>query len=197
MQLLLATRNKGKTREFAQTLGDEFMVSDLSTLGIPAIEETGATFEENAILKAVAVSSRTGGDGIAVVADDSGLVVDSLGGSPGVYSARYGGANATDAQNVEKLLHELHRRGHSDRRARFVCVLALARDGELLRTFRGEVAGMITDCPRGDGGFGYDPVFQPDGFEQTFAELGSDIKNRISHRGRAITQLREYLRSID
>jgi XTP/dITP diphosphohydrolase len=195
MDLLLATHNEGKTREFAQTLGYEFQVRDLSDLKVAPIEETGTTFEENAIVKALAVSAYAPAS--LVVADDSGLEVDSLGGAPSIYSARYAGANATDQANVEKLLHELRVAGtSSDRRARFVCVLALMRSGELLNTFRGEVDGVIVDPPRGTGGFGYDPVFQPNGFAQTFAELAATLKNQISHRGRAIAQLRDYLRQI-
>lgn len=204
--VLLATRNKGKTREFAATLGEEFEVRDLSELPIPPIEETGTTFEENAALKALAVSkwsaarSRCDGfalpagkapDTLVVVADDSGLAVDSLGDAPGVYSARYAGANASDEQNVEKLLLELDY--GRNRAARFICVLAVASGGELRQTFRGEVEGTIVDRPRGTNGFGYDPVFQPTGYNATFAELSAEVKNRISHRARAITQLREYL----
>lgn len=190
--LLLATRNAHKTAEFAEILGSEFAVTDLrSVADFPEVEETGATFAENAALKALAASRRTGG---FVVADDSGLEVDALGGAPGIYSARYAGAHARDADNVEKLLSELAKLdAEAERQARFVCALALARDGELLAGFEGAVEGRITTSPQGSGGFGYDPVFVPDGYEQTFAQLGADVKNRISHRARAISRLREYL----
>jgi XTP/dITP diphosphohydrolase len=187
--LLLATRNPHKTREFAEILGPEFVIRDLSAeSGLPVVEETGVTFAENAALKAIATSRHFPG---VVVADDSGLEVDVLDGAPGVYSARYAGAGAPDEQNVAKLLAELKK--HPDSRpypARFRCVLVLARDGNLLGTFEGAIEGTIVDAPRGADGFGYDPVFQPTGSTQTFAELPSSVKNRISHRGRAIQSLR-------
>lgn len=187
--LLLATRNSHKTREFAEILGTEFIVRDLSgELDLPIVEETGATFAENAALKAIATSKQFPG---LVVGDDSGLEVDALQGAPGVYSARYAGNGATDEQNVAKLLAALEKRPASrPYSARFRCVLTLAREGKLLGTFEGAVEGTIVDAPRGSTGFGYDPVFQPVGSTQTFAELPSAEKNRISHRGRAIQLLR-------
>lgn len=191
-QLLLATRNSHKTREFAEILGEEFVVQDLAAeAGVPLVEETGATFAENAILKAVAVSKCFPG---LVVADDSGLEVDALDGAPGVYSARYAGAGAKDGDNIARLLSEL--RGGSAGplpAARFRCVLALAREGKLVETFAGVVEGAIVDGPRGKAGFGYDPVFQPAGLTQTFAELSAKEKNRISHRANAIRLLRGAL----
>ena len=190
--LLLATRNPHKTREFAEILGEEFVVRDLSgELDSPVIEETGVTFAENAVLKAVAASERFPG---VVVGDDSGLEVDALKGAPGIYSARYAGSEASDKQNVAKLLAELAQ--HPDSRpyaARFRCLLALAREGEVLATFEGVVEGIIVDVPRGEAGFGYDPVFQPTGFAQTLAELSPGQKNRISHRAQAIELLRANL----
>jgi XTP/dITP diphosphohydrolase len=192
-QLLLATRNPHKTREFSQILGAEFVVCDLSTeADAPTIEETGSTFAENAILKAVGISKQFPG---LVVADDSGLEVDALDGAPGVYSARYAGPEAKDHGNIERLLAEL--RGCSLERppsARFRCVLVLARDGELLDTFEGIVEGTIVDPPRGGAGFGYDPIFQPTGLAKTFAELSAVEKNQISHRANAIRLLRAVLR---
>ena len=191
-QLLLATRNAHKTREFSEILGGEFVVRDLSgETNAPAIEETGATFAENAILKAVGISKQFPG---LVVADDSGLEVDALDGAPGVYSARYAGPAGKDNDNIQRLLSEL--RGCSlagPPSARFRCVLALARDGELLDTFEGAVEGTIVDVARGDAGFGYDPVFQAAGLTKTFAELSAVEKNRISHRARAIRLLRNAL----
>jgi XTP/dITP diphosphohydrolase len=187
--LLLATRNPHKTREFAEILGAEFVVRDLSNeLELPAVQETGSTFAENAALKALETSRHFPG---FVVADDSGLEVDILGGAPGIFSARYAGSDASDQENVAKLLAELA--GHPNHRpasARFRCVLALASEGKLLGTFDGAVEGTIVDQPRGSAGFGYDPVFQPMGFTQTFAELSPTEKNRISHRARAIQLLR-------
>jgi XTP/dITP diphosphohydrolase len=191
-QLLLATRNPHKTREFSEILGADFVVRDLSgEPEAPAIDETGATFAENAILKAVAISKHFAG---LVVADDSGLEVDTLHGAPGVYSARYAGCDATDSENIARLLSEL-RQSKVERpfAARFRCVLALAREGEVLGTFEGMVEGAIVDSPRGAAGFGYDPIFQPAGLTETFAELSSAEKNRISHRARAIRLLRADL----
>lgn len=189
MELLLATRNAHKTREFAQLLGNEFKVVDLNSFPqVQAAEETGSTFAENAIRKAISASEKIVD---LVLADDSGLEVDALGGAPGIYSARYAGENATDEQNVTKLLRELE--SIRDRSARFRCVLALARSGKLLGTFEGVAEGVIVDAPRGSAGFGYDPIFAPNGFEQTFAELPQ--KNQISHRAKAIGALREALRA--
>ena len=191
MRLILATRNAHKTREFAQILGAEFIVSDFSKLpAFAVVEETGDTFEANAIIKAIA-ASRVVSE--LVVADDSGLVVTALDGEPGIRSARYAGENASDRENVAKLLAELDARRGENRDAYFCCVLALARNGETLAVFHGRVDGAITNSPRGENGFGYDPVFVPTGFDQTFAELGDKTKNRMSHRARAIAQLREYL----
>jgi XTP/dITP diphosphohydrolase len=190
-QLLLATRNPHKTREFADILGEGFDVHDLVDVAeLPVVEETGLTFEANAILKAVETSKHFQE---LVVADDSGLEVDALEGAPGIYSARYAGENATDASNVTKLLAELTRRDPSPYSARFRCSLALAQQGEVLGIFEGVIEGTIVGAPRGSAGFGYDPVFQPRGFDQTFAELSPARKNRISHRARAIRLLRTAL----
>ena len=190
-QLLLATRNSHKTREFAEILGDGFDVHDLTDVAeLPVVEETGLTFEANAILKAVETSKHFQG---LVVADDSGLEVDALEGAPGIYSARYAGEHATDAANVAKLLAELTRCDPAPHSARFRCSLALAQGGKILETFDGVVEGTIVGAPRGRAGFGYDPVFQPQGFDQTFGELSPVEKNRISHRARAIRLLRTAL----
>ena len=205
MDLLLATRNVNKTREFAQILGNRFRISDLLSLeNGPKLEETGRTFDENAILKALAISgprhlSQVKDQPVFVVADDSGLEVDALGGAPGIFSARYAGANATDKQNIDKLLRELSCRNVplDQRSARFRCVIALARDGKLLGTFEGAVDGTIIDHPRGDCGFGYDPIFLPDGSDRTFGEMAPQLKNQISHRAKAIAALREFLRRAE
>jgi XTP/dITP diphosphohydrolase len=190
-QLLLATRNSHKTREFAEILGDGFDVRDLADVAeLPVVDETGLTFEANAILKAVETSKHFQE---LVVADDSGLEVDALQGAPGIYSARYAGEHATDAANVAKLLAELGRCDPAPHSARFRCSLALALEGAVLGVFEGVVEGTIVSEPRGSAGFGYDPVFQPQGFEQTFAELSPVEKNRISHRARAIRSLRAAL----
>jgi XTP/dITP diphosphohydrolase len=193
-QLLLATRNAHKTREFATVLAADFAVTDLTGRSdLPEVEETGSTFEENATLKAVTISRDVAG---LVVADDSGLEVDALGGAPGVYSARYAGERATDSANVAKLLSALAAiKEEQGRSAQFRCVLALARGGELLALFDGVVRGAITAQAAGANGFGYDPIFRPEGTDRTFAELGADAKNAISHRARAIAKLRRFLES--
>jgi XTP/dITP diphosphohydrolase len=210
MQLIVATRNAHKTREFQQILGLDFAVRDLSDHPeIPETVERGETFRENAILKAIAASKQLRG---LVVADDSGLEVDALGGAPGIYSARYGGRNATDKQNIDKLLGDLSRQGVRRNSAdpsvervtslpyslsaRFRCVIALAREGELLGTFDGTVEGRIVQHARGSRGFGYDPIFVPNAFEQTFAELPAEMKNRISHRAEAIRALAAKLAAL-
>jgi XTP/dITP diphosphohydrolase len=189
MDLLLATRNQHKTREFAQLLGPNFALRDLTNKrDLLEILETGCTFEENATIKAIAVSTIFP-DKI-VIADDSGLEVKSLDGAPGIFSARYAGENASDRRNVEKLLRELQ--GVMERSARFRCVIALAKNGELMTTVAGEVAGTIAQSPRGKNGFGYDPIFVPEGFEETFAELPSETKNAMSHRANAVSELVRY-----
>ena len=195
MDLLVATHNAHKTREIQRILGAKFAVRDLSeNPDISKPVETGKTFEENAILKAIAVSRELPR---LVIADDSGLEVDALNGAPGIYSARYAGENATDKANTDKLLSELALRNipANQRNARFRCVIAVARDSKLLRTFEGVVEGTIVDLSRGSRGFGYDPVFQPNGFDQTFAELPAETKNKVSHRAKAIAALHEALRT--
>jgi XTP/dITP diphosphohydrolase len=189
MQLIVATRNAHKTREIQRILGPAFTVSDLSAHPeIADIRETGKSYEENAMLKAVGASRNLSG---LVIADDSGLEVDALSGAPGIFSARYAGENATDKQNIEKLLGELARAGvdETKRSARFRCVIALARQDELLGTFEGIVEGTIVERERGLHGFGYDPIFVPRGLEKTFAELPAELKNTISHRAKAIRGL--------
>ena len=190
MNLLLATRNQHKTREFAQLLRSNFTLRDLTSVcDLPEIRETGRTFEDNAVIKAIAISKIFPHE--MLIADDSGLEVTSLAGAPGIFSARYAGEYANDRRNVEKLLHELQ--GATERSARFRCVIALAKNGELITTFAGEVAGTITKSPRGGNGFGYDPIFIPEGFEETFAELPSETKNAISHRAKAVAELVRYV----
>jgi XTP/dITP diphosphohydrolase len=189
----VATRNPHKTRELRQILGSDFAVRDLhANPEISEIAETGTSFEENAKLKALAVSRKLPG---LVIADDSGLEVDALGGAPGIYSARYAGTNATNKGRIDKLLEELARVDPTkeQRGARFRCVLALARNGEVLGIFEGIVKGQIVDRPRGSHGFGYDPIFIPNGFQQTFSELEPAKKNQLSHRARALEKLGAFL----
>jgi len=192
ISILLATRNPHKAREFLELLGDQFQITDLETLpSIKLPEETGSTFEQNAVLKAVTVAKMV--DKL-VIADDSGLEVDALDGAPGIFSARYAGVKAGNAANIDKLLLEL--KNLPQRSARFRCVIALARAGDVLGTFEGVVEGTIVEVRRGSSGFGYDPVFQPSGFNQTFAEMAPTLKNRISHRAKAVAALRARLRKM-
>ena len=192
MKILLATRNRHKTREFAHLLGPQFQVTDLTDeRDLPGIVETGGTFEENAAIKALAVSRVRPNE--IVIADDSGLEVDALGGAPGICSARFAGQRATDRDNLEKLFRELEKLHRPRRAARFRCVIAIARNGKILEAVTGEVRGLIADSPRGENGFGYDPAFVAAGFTETFAELPPEVKNRISHRARAVEKLRELL----
>jgi len=193
IELLFATRNAHKTEEIQRILGTEFKVNDLAAHPeIPHIAETGRTFQENAILKALAASRKLPG---LVIADDSGLEVEALGGAPGIHSARYAGPKANDQEKIEKLLDELARvRATANaRRARFRCALALARKDEVLGVFEGTVEGEIADQPRGSNGFGYDPIFVPQGLQRTFGELPPAEKNRLSHRSRALEKLRAFL----
>ena len=194
MKLILATGNKGKVREFRailEPLGYEIVSQ--GGLGLDLnVEETGETFEENAFLKADAVLKATGH---AAVADDSGLCVEALNGAPGVHSARYGGGKAwTDQQKYEYLLSQLE--GVTDRRAKFVsCIVCLFPDGRRI-SVRGECPGRILDAPAGAAGFGYDPIFAPEGYDESFGQLGPEVKNTLSHRARALAALAERLKEI-
>ena len=191
MKLILATGNKGKVREFREILEPlGYEIVPQSELGLKLdVEETGETFEENAFLKANAVLQATG---CAAVADDSGLCVDALDGAPGVHSARYGGGKAwTDQQKYEYLLKQLE--GVAGRSARFVsAIVCLFPDGGRIDV-RGECPGRILTAAAGAAGFGYDPVFAPDGYDESFGQLGPEVKNRLSHRARALAALREKL----
>ena len=187
-RLIVATRNAHKIEEIRAIL-TTCEVLDLSVMeDPPEVEETGTTFLENATLKAVAISELT--DAL-VLSDDSGLEVDSLEGEPGVYSSRYAGEEGNDAFNNEKLLRELG--GKANRAARFRCVMVLARGGKALADFSGAVEGRILQKRQGEGGFGYDPLFAPEGHEQSFAELGEEVKNGMSHRSRALEGVADWL----
>jgi XTP/dITP diphosphohydrolase len=191
--LLIATRNGHKTREIGQILGSGWDVRDLGSLPhAPNIEETGTTFEENAALKAITISKIFTG---LVLADDSGLEVDALEGAPGVRSARFAGPNATDAENRFLLVQKLRNLGGHEFPARFRCVMVLASQGELLGSFGGVVRGKMALEEHGESGFGYDSLFIPQGYTETFGELQSEIKNSLSHRGRALAHVLEFLRS--
>lgn len=189
--LLVATHNAHKTEEMREILADHFdTVTDLTTVpGAVVPDENGTTFAANSEIKALAASRSA--PGLLVLADDSGLEVDGLGGAPGVYSSRYAGAGASDAANRLKLLAELAPGG--SRTARFRCVLTLAKDGEVVAQFDGKVEGRIADSEIGSGGFGYDSLFIPEGYEHSFGELPASVKNGISHRANALAAFREWL----
>jgi XTP/dITP diphosphohydrolase len=188
-RLIVATRNAHKTSEIRAMLAASHEVLDMSAFPeAPAIEETGVTFLENARLKALGISSVI--DGI-VLSDDSGLEVDALNGAPGVWSSSYGGVEGDHTRNNARLLREMA--GKTDRAARFRCTMVLAQGGKELAYFTGAVEGRIIGESRGAEGFGYDPLFIPDGHERTFAELGEDVKNTLSHRARALAQVLEWL----
>ena len=189
--MLVATRNAHKTEEIASMLDGKYVVSDLNGSEFPPVEETGTTFLENATLKAVEISKRVQG---VILSDDSGLEVDALGGRPGVWSSSFGGEEGNHAKNNAKLMAEMEKlEGGVSRSARFRCVMVLAKDGSVLASFDGAVEGSIIESQRGDGGFGYDPLFIPEGYEETFAELGNEVKNTMSHRGRALAKVVEFL----
>jgi XTP/dITP diphosphohydrolase len=191
--LLLGTRNPGKIHEIKLILGDlDLQFCSLNDFPEVAVaEEKFDTYAENAIAKAQFYARATG---LTALADDSGLEVEALGGAPGVLSARYAGEHATDADRRSLLLSELAKTGSSNRRARFMCAIAIASTrGDILNLSEGICSGTITFAPRGTSGFGYDPLFVPDGYDQTFAELSDEIKNQISHRARALIQVRSFL----
>jgi len=193
--LLVATWNTHKTKEIGQILGSGWDVRDLTTLvDAPKVEETGSTFAENAALKAVAISESFPE---LVLADDSGLAVDALNGEPGVYSARFAGEDATDAQNRSKLIGLLKTLPAREFPARFQCEMVLASKGEIQGSFSGTVEGIVVPSERGDHGFGYDSMFILAGYSQTFAELPSEIKNSLSHRARALAQVVAFLQNAE
>lgn len=195
MKIVFATNNKNKLKEIREILGEDVDVLSLSDIGCHAdIPETADTLQGNALQKAQYVYDNYH---IDCFADDTGLEVDALNGAPGVYSARYAGGEGHDSEaNMKKLLAELGE--NNNRHAQFRTIIALLQtndgsDTPDVHLFEGKVEGVITEGKRGEEGFGYDPIFQPEGYEKTFAELGADIKNHISHRARAVKKLVEYL----
>ena len=193
MRLVFATGNKGPLREAREILAPSYEILSPAELGVEGeAEETGSTLEENSLLKAKYISDRIP-QGVMCFADDSGLEVDALGGAPGVYTARYAGPQCDFDDNMDKLLRELALRPEKVRTARFVCVVTLI-NGDVVRQFRGVLEGQIALEKRGELGFGYDPVFIPNEYPQmTLAELGEDVKNGISHRYKALMQMRGAL----
>lgn len=194
--LLVATQNTGKLKELRQLLGD-LSVELYGLIDFPDVREvpeTGGSFVENASLKAAGYATQTG---LLTLADDSGLEVDALGGAPGIFSARYGGEGASDADRTARLLSELSLIRAAARSARFVSAVAIANGkGQILNVSVGTCDGQIDFAARGSGGFGYDPVFIPSGYDKSFAELKPVIKNQISHRARALSGTREFLRTL-
>ncbi len=186
--LVLATRNEGKTREIKELLdGFPVQIKNLNDFGpIAEVEEDGKTFDDNAFKKASFMAKVLG---LPALADDSGLEVEALGGAPGVYSARYAGPSATDQENNAKLLKTLE--GNKDRAAAFVCVISIAVPCGVALTYEGRCEGYIAETPRGTHGFGYDSVFYYPPLQKTFAELSTQEKNRVSHRGKALMELKE------
>ncbi|UDQ97599.1 RdgB/HAM1 family non-canonical purine NTP pyrophosphatase [Lentisphaerota bacterium WC36G] len=187
-RIVAATKNDHKLEELKKMIGDIDnceIVSLNEYPNYPDVEETGTTFEENAALKALAACQYCD---VPAFADDSGLCVEALDGAPGVYSARYA---PTDPERIAKLLEAL--KGETNRKAKFVCAISIASMGEVIETFIGEVHGVIIDEPRGNNGFGYDPIFVPEGYDKTFAELSDEEKNKISHRAKAMEAAMEFI----
>ena len=196
IKIVAATSNKHKIKEIeavTSSFGMKIITKNEAGAGVLEVEETGLSFEENSRIKAEAISSVTG---LAAIADDSGLEVDFLDGAPGIYSARFSGENATDDENNRKLLHLLVDVPDNNRTARFVSVITLIfTDGRSI-TVRGECSGQILREPRGKNGFGYDPLFMPDGFDKSFAELDPEEKNAVSHRAAALKKLEHELKAL-
>ncbi|MFZ3170592.1 MAG: XTP/dITP diphosphatase [Carboxydocellales bacterium] len=194
-KIVLATQNQGKVKELKKLL-EQTPVQLLSLTDfphLPEVVEDGLTFRENAIKKAQQISQATG---LIAIADDSGLEVDFLGGQPGVHSARYAGPQRSDADNNHKLLNQLANVPQHQRTARFCCVIAVADPGGVVETADGICSGIIAFAPQGTGGFGYDSLFYVPEYNCTFAELSLDIKNKISHRGKALAQAKQILKSM-
>jgi XTP/dITP diphosphohydrolase len=188
--VVLATRNEGKIKELARILGSVPLVGLDEFPGAPEVAETGATFEENALLKARAIAAFTGQPSVA---DDSGLCVDALNGMPGIFSARWSGTHGDDQANLDLLLAQISDVPDERRGANFTCAAALVFPDGTSQVVLGEVTGQLIRTPRGSGGFGYDPVFVPDGYDVTTAEMTADEKDAISHRGKAFRALAPFI----
>ena len=189
-QLIFATHNAHKADEVKAIVGNLFEVKNLSDINFfDEIPETGNTFKENAFQKVKYLHDKLNCN---CFADDSGLSVDALNGAPGILSARYAGEPSNSQRNTEKLLNTL--KNISNRKAQFTCVIAVILDGQT-HFFEGIIRGTITEYPQGEGGFGYDPIFIPDDYDKTFAELPADIKNKISHRAIALEKFKQFLNS--
>ncbi len=194
MDIIVATNNQGKVKEIKNILYPHNVMSQME-IGVDIdVEETGTTFEENAFLKARALKPYTQ---CAIIADDSGLMVDYLNGEPGVFTARYAGENTTPMQGIEKLLKNMEGVPFEDRGAKFVSVIALILPDGSEYSFEGECTGYITNIIKGENGFGFDPIFYYPPFDKTFAEISDDAKNEVSHRSAAISKLKEFLKTIE
>ena len=192
-ELIFASHNNGKITEITEMLAPlGIMVKSYKDIDFPDVEETGTTFAENSVLKSTQIAKLTG---IACIADDSGLCVDALNGAPGVYSARYAPDRNFD-KGMDKLLKEISESKSSDRSAHFSCVISLAYPNGKYEVFEGRINGHIAQKKQGTGGFGYDPLFIPEGYNESFAQLGAEIKNKISHRARATQKLLDYLKTL-
>lgn len=205
LELVIATYNQGKLREVQKALeGLPLQFRYLSEFAhVSAVSELGQTYKENAVLKAIGYAKQTG---VCALADDSGLELDALDGRPGVFSARFGGEQATDGDRIKALLSQLTQQANSDRTARFVCSMALAGwnstaagnpqvEPHLLTVTEASCEGAIADAPRGENGFGFDPIFLPAGYQQTFGQLSNEVKASISHRAQALAKIRAFINS--
>ncbi len=194
MDIIVATNNQGKVKEIKNILYPHNVMSQIE-IGVDIdVEETGTTFEENAFLKARALKPYTQ---CAIIADDSGLMVDYLNGDPGVFTARYAGENTTPMQGIEKLLKNMEGVPFEDRGAKFVSVITLILPDGSEYSFEGECSGYITNIIKGENGFGFDPIFYYPPFDKTFAEISDDAKNEVSHRSAAISKLKEFLENME
>ncbi len=195
MQIILATSNKGKVKEIRDLFTEDDVIPFADLLGPMEIEENGTTFAENALIKARTIAEKLGRDDAVVVSDDSGITVPALGNEPGIYSARYAGEGAGDRDNLEKLVAKLKDRGLREAPAYYTAAIAVVAPGAEY-VIHGWMHGRVIDTPRGDGGFGYDPIFIPEGFEQTLGELDPRIKRELSHRAKALSLAKPIIEMV-
>lgn len=195
MKLIIATSNKGKIKEIKEYCNEFDVIAWSDILDPFEIVEDGATFKENSIIKAKAVYDAIDDENVVVLADDSGISVDALDGKPGIYSARFAGVNASDKDNLYKLIEELKSKGLNESKAHYTAAMAIASKNGI-QTVHGWMYGKVITTPRGTNGFGYDPIFIPDGFEKTLGELSSDVKKELSHRSQAIKLAKIVIKTI-
>ena len=185
MQIILATSNKGKVKEIRSLFEEDEVIPFSEILGPMEIEENGSTFAENALIKARTIFGKLGRDDVIVISDDSGITVPALNGEPGIYSARYAGKGSTDRDNLNRLVEELRKKGLKEAPAFYTAAIAIVAPGAEY-VVHGWMYGKVIDTPRGEGGFGYDPMFIPEGFDQTLGELDPAVKKELSHRSKAL-----------